>query len=93
MKPTHPGPYIARTLIAPRGLNVTDAATALGVSRVNLSRLLHGHLALSADMAIRIGKAFGVDHKALLARQHAFELWEADRRAPSIRVDRWEAAS
>jgi addiction module HigA family antidote len=93
MKPLHPGVFIQRTVLAPRGINVTDAAAALGVSRVNLSRFLHGHVALSPDMAIRFSKAFGLDWADLLHRQHAVELWDAERRVGKIRVEPWEAAS
>lgn len=39
--------------------HVTDGATALGVTRTTLSRVLHGKAAVSPEMAVRLSKAFG----------------------------------
>jgi addiction module HigA family antidote len=41
----------------------------LGVRRATLSDLLHGETALSAEMALGIEKAFGVDMEMLLRMQ------------------------
>ena len=57
--PPHLGGFIRREIIEPLGLSVTDAASALGVTRQALSNLLNARTSLSADMALRIEKAFG----------------------------------
>ena len=39
--PPHPGDVLTEYL--PAGMQVTEAATKLGISRVTLSRVLNGH--------------------------------------------------
>ena len=51
--PNHPGDII-RNCLDELGVNVTDAARALGVTRAALSRVLNRKAAVSAKMAIRL---------------------------------------
>lgn len=62
------GAYIRRRVI-PHGMSVTEAAKRLCVGRPALSNLLNGKASLSAEMALRLEKAFGADRKDLLDRQ------------------------
>jgi addiction module HigA family antidote len=82
----HPGPWLKRNLVEPRGINVKNLAAHLCVSRQNLSNVLNGHTAVSADMAIRFEQAFGVMADTLLRMQSAHDLAEARRRAEDIKV-------
>jgi addiction module HigA family antidote len=68
----HPGPYIKSNVI-PKGMNVTQAAKAIGVGRPALSNLLNGNASLSSEMAIKLEKAFGVSARELLAMQTVFD--------------------
>ena len=68
-KPSHPGLFIRTEIVEPHGLSVTDAAKVLGVTRPALSALLNGRAALSAEMALRVEKAFGVNMDTLLRMQ------------------------
>ena len=87
--PVHPGIFLAEELIAPLRLSVTEAAHVLGVGRPALSALLNGRAAVSAEMAVRFEKAFGVD-AALLLRMHAqYALADARRNAKRIKVARY----
>lgn len=70
----HPGTGLRSEIVEPHGLNVTDAARHLGVTRQAMSNLLNARAGLSADMAIRFEKAFGVKADALLRMQTAYEL-------------------
>ncbi|MEL6711414.1 MAG: HigA family addiction module antitoxin, partial [Pseudomonadota bacterium] len=45
--PPHPGELLYEDVITDLGLSVTEAADQLGMSRVALSRVLHGQI--SAD--------------------------------------------
>jgi addiction module HigA family antidote len=89
--PVHPGIFLAEQLIGPLGLSVTDAARALGVGRPALSALLNGRAAVSAEMAVRFEKAFGVDAALLLRMQAQHALAEARRSAKRIKVARYAA--
>ena len=56
--PPHPGEIIRDLYLEPLGLSVTDAASALGVSRKTLSSILNGRSGISPEMALRLSKAF-----------------------------------
>ena len=68
------------------GLSVTSAAAALGISRPAFSNLLNEHAHLSAEMALRIEKAFGVSMDELMLLQTAFDIAETRKRARHIQV-------
>lgn len=87
--PAHPGGFIKTEILSPLNLTVTEAALALGVTRPALSAFLNERSALSPDMAIRIEKAFGLKLETLMRMQNAFDIAEARRRAPSIKVKRF----
>jgi addiction module HigA family antidote len=86
--PPHLGGVIRREIIEPLGLSVTDAASALGVTRQALSNLLNERTSLSADMALRIEKAFGPKMDHLMRMQLAFDLAETRSREGDIKVKR-----
>ena len=91
--PPHPGAFVKSEIIEAHALNVTDGAKALGVSRQALSELLNGHTAISSDMALRLEKAFGVSMDTLLRMQTSYEIAQARRRADTIDVRPFRAAS
>lgn len=84
--PPHIGGFIWREIIEPHGLSVTDAAAALGVTRQALSNLLNEHTALTAEMAMRIEKAFGTSMELLMRMQLAYDLAQVRLRERDIRV-------
>jgi len=57
--PPHPGQMLKEDVLPALGLTVTEAAGQLGVARVTLSRMINGHAAVSADMAIRLAQWLG----------------------------------
>ena len=59
--PPHVGRVIWHGIIEPLDLSVTKVAEILGVRRATLSDLINGKTALTAEMALRIHKAFGPD--------------------------------
>ncbi|MHB8211166.1 MAG: HigA family addiction module antitoxin [Acidithiobacillus sp.] len=76
--PAHPGEVLREYL--PEGMSVTDAAKALNVTRQALSALLNGRSGVSADMALRLEAALGVEAGFWLRMQVAYDLWDARRR-------------
>lgn len=84
--PPHPGRFIRLRVIQAKGLSVKAAASALGVHRVALSRLINEQAALSAEMAIRLEKAFGADMAALMRMQSEYEIGQARLRYATIEV-------
>jgi antitoxin HigA-1 len=86
--PPHPGLSVRHDCLAPLGLSITEAARRLGVSRKQLSDLLNGHAGISAEMAIRLDKAFGGGADTWFRLQAAYELAQAIKKAGSIKVER-----
>ncbi len=84
----HPGDWLKTEIIKAYGLNVTVAAEKLGVTRQAMSNLLNGKAGLSAEMAIRFEKAFGVRADTMLRMQAAHELAEARAHEEDIKVER-----
>ncbi|MBN6492790.1 HigA family addiction module antitoxin [Acinetobacter pittii] len=78
----HPGEILQEYL---EGISVTTAAQALGVTRTNLSRILHGHTGISADMALRLSEALGTTPEFWLNLQVQYDLWIASQtKRPTI---------
>jgi addiction module HigA family antidote len=84
--PSHVGGFIRRQIVEPLELTVTDAALALGVTRQALNNLLNEKAALTAEMALRIEKAFGPKADHLMRMQLAFDMAEVRRREATIAV-------
>jgi addiction module HigA family antidote len=90
MTPVPPGAFIREEILDELGLSVSAAAQALGVRRATLSDLINGHAALSAEMALRIEKAFGVKMETLLNMQAWHDAHAMRQRAGEIDVKRYE---
>jgi len=58
-------------------VTVTAFAAHIGIGRVTLSRVLHGHVAVSADMDLRLSEALGTTPGYWLALQVQRDLWTA----------------
>lgn len=84
----HPGEWLREEIVEPSGLNVTELADHLDVSRQSISKLLNGRQGLSADMAIRFEKAFGLRAETLMRMQAARELAEARAHEDEIEVEK-----
>lgn len=87
----HPGAWLKTEVVEPCGVSVTVLAERLGVTRQAMSGLLNGRVGLSAEMAIRFEKAFGLSADTLLRMQAAYDLTQARARADDIRVERFAA--
>ena len=61
-------------------MTVSDAARELRVSRQTLHRVLSGSMAVSPEMAVRLGKFCGNGSGLWLRMQAAYDLWHAERR-------------
>ena len=78
-KPTHPGELLRLDVLPALEMTQTELARRLGVSRLSVSELLLGKRALSADMAIRIGRLTNTTPESWLRMQEALDLWELGR--------------
>ena len=84
----HPGAWLRAEIVEPHGLSVTVAAEKLKVTRQAMSSLLNARSGLSAEMAIRFEKAFGVRADTMLRMQAAHDLAKARAHEADIKVER-----
>jgi len=84
--PPHPGEIIKELCVEPLGLTVTDAATALGISRKTLSNILNGHAGISPEMAVRLSIAFNTTSESWLNQQLQYDLWFAEKERKKLKV-------
>ena len=88
----HPGRAVRELCLAPAGLSVTQGAQVLRVTRQNLSNLINGKTGISAEMAIRLSKAFGGNPEKWVGMQAAYDLGQALKGEKRIRVQRYAAS-
>jgi antitoxin HigA-1 len=87
----HSGEVIREEVLRPFGLSVTKAAEILGVRRATVSDLTNGKTAVSAEMALRLEKAFGVSMDLLLRMQAGYDAAQVRRRTAEIDVRRYRS--
>ena len=81
--PPHPGETLRDDVLPALGVKVTQAAEQLGVSRVALTRVLHGHAGISVDLARRLeawlrrADGTGPSAESWLRVQAKYDLWKA----------------
>ncbi len=78
--PPHPGATLREDVLPALGLNVTQAAAQLGVTRAALSRVLNERAAISPSMALRLEGWLGLENgghaDAWIAQQAEYDLWQ-----------------
>jgi len=84
----HPGLSVRHDCIEALGLTTTAAAKILGITRQTLNNLINGKSGISADMALRLDKAFGGGAETWLRLQMAYDLAQARKREKDIHVRR-----
>ncbi len=86
--PVHPGKIVKHSIEA-TGLNVTDAAERLGVTRQTLSRVINEKTAVSPEMAVRLSKAFGSTPEHWLRMQMAHDMAQMRGAISKIKVKKF----
>ena len=91
--PPHPGETLREDVLPALGLTVSEASTQLGISRVTLSRVLHGRAGISVDLARRLelwlgGPNSGPSAETWLRGQMAYDLWPARQQGKPPAVKR-----
>lgn len=76
--PAHPGEVLKDAW--PKDMTITAAAKQLRVTRATLSRILNGHAAISADMALRLQDWLNINAQMWLRMQAAYDLWHAQHK-------------
>lgn len=85
--PAHPGKLIQEYLNGLKeegtAISLTQLAAHIGITRTTLSRIVNGHQALTADIALRLQEALGVSPELLLKMQVVRDIWENQQKPRS----------
>lgn len=76
-RPTHPGAILREDTLPEIGLSAEKLADVLGISRHNLVEILEETAPVTADIAHRLGRAFGMSPDIWLRMQQAVDLYDA----------------
>jgi len=87
----HPGRIVRQDFLEPLGLTVTEAAKVLGVARQIINNLINEKAGISAEMAVRLSKAFGPSPDMWVCLQANYALSQV--RQDEIGVARYKRAS
>ncbi len=87
LPPIHPGEVLREELMRPYRLSVPRLAQALGVSASRLRAVLAGRTPITADLALRLGRYFGLSPAFWLNLQQHYDLSVAAD-AMQDRIDR-----
>jgi addiction module HigA family antidote len=86
--PAHPGRIVRSACLEPLGLSITEGARILGVTRQTLTKIVNGRSGISAEMAIRLTKAFGSTAETWVRMQASYDLAQARKAESKIKVRR-----
>jgi addiction module HigA family antidote len=78
-RPTHPGAILKANLAA-IGLTAYAAGPLLGVTKQALQNIIDEKSAISAEMALRLGKFFGDGPDLWINMQTDIDLWDAKQK-------------
>jgi addiction module HigA family antidote len=78
--PSHPGKILKDVYLPDYNLSVSAFALKIGVSRNTASEIINGRSGISAEMALKLEKAFKVSAKFWLDLQTQYDLWQAKQR-------------
>ena len=77
--PKHPGGILFRQYIEPLNITLTELSRILGVSRKTLSKITNEKGSITADMALRLSRAFNTTPEFWLNLQQQYDLWHASQ--------------
>ncbi len=70
----HPGEVLRGEFLEPMGLSVYALAKAIGVPRSRINEIVHARQGITAAIALRLGKFFGVDPQWFMNMQAKYDL-------------------
>ena len=79
-RPSLPGEILVELYLNPHEISIAGFAEACGASRKHMSGIVHGHVAITAEMAARIAATLGTTAQYWLNLQNAVDLYDAERR-------------
>ena len=75
-RPTHPGAILREDVLPAAGINQTQLADLIGVSRRTVHEVVQERRPISVDMAQRLSRILGNHPRFWLNMQQAVDLWD-----------------
>lgn len=85
-RPTHPGEILREDVLPALNMTKSEVAEALGISRQHLYDILNEKKPVSAEVAVRLGKAFGNGSGIWIRLQAAYDGWHAEHTVDTSKV-------
>ena len=79
LAPLHPGEILREEFLVPLGLSAGALAKAMGVPRTRVERIAAESIGVTADTALRLGKALGTSAQLWLNLQNRYDVETAER--------------
>ena len=79
LRPIHPGEVLREEFLVPLGLSAGALAKAMGVPRTRVERIAAESIGITADTALRLGRALGTSAQLWLNLQNRFDMETAER--------------
>jgi antitoxin HigA-1 len=79
LAPLHPGEILREEFLVPLGLSPGALAKAMGVPRTRVERIAAETSGITADTALRLGKALGTSTELWLNLQTRYDVETAER--------------
>jgi addiction module HigA family antidote len=77
--PMHPGEVLREEFLVPLGLSAGALAKAMAVPRTRVERIAAESIGITADTALRLGKALGTTPQLWLNLQNRFDMETAEQ--------------
>jgi addiction module HigA family antidote len=87
LPPLHPGEILREEFLVPLSLSPSALAKAMGVPRTRVERIAAETSGITADTALRLGKALGTSAQLWLNLQNRYDV-ETAQRAIGKRIDK-----
>jgi antitoxin HigA-1 len=84
-RPVHPG-VIVKDNIDALGITVDAFAEHIGVSRQTVHAVISGRSSVTAEMAVRLARAFNTSSRLWLNLQGNHDVWEPEQNAALARI-------
>jgi len=79
LPPLHPGEVLREEFLVPLGVSAGTLAKAMGVPRTRVERIATESIGITADTALRLGKALGTSAQLWLNLQNRYDMETAER--------------
>lgn len=86
LPPTHPGVILKEMYLLPLNITITDLAAKFGVARKTISELVNEKVGVSAEMSLRLAKAFNTSPEFWLNLQRNYDLFTALNKVSLTRI-------